>query len=191
MDLGLRLLKRLIREYVTAQLPVMPKNLYHNFIPLKRSVSDLDVPTAAVCIIERSGMFLGVTRASDPNDWSFPGGKVDPGETPEEAASRELREETGLIVDPASLKLVHEAHDGSHHVYYYACTAHGEISTKELHQVAWVSIDDLAKGTYSRHNLQVLTKMGYNTTKYIGIDDERASRSGGTSQVARQSRGAL
>ena len=30
------------------------------------------------------------------DDWSFPKGKLDPGETPEEAALREVREETGL-----------------------------------------------------------------------------------------------
>ncbi|WP_422370766.1 NUDIX hydrolase [Hoeflea sp.] len=48
--------------------------------------------------LERDGRFLLVLRANAPAQdlYAFPGGRVDPGETLEQAALRELEEETGL-----------------------------------------------------------------------------------------------
>ncbi|MEV8374814.1 NUDIX hydrolase [Kribbella sp. NPDC056861] len=49
--------------------------------------------------------------------WSLPSGKIEPGESPSEAAARELREETGLLVTPDQLTLIAEvlvvSHDGT------------------------------------------------------------------------------
>jgi 8-oxo-dGTP pyrophosphatase MutT (NUDIX family) len=41
-----------------------------------------------------------------PNRWSLPGGGVDPGETPEQAAVRIVREQTSLTVDGARMREV-------------------------------------------------------------------------------------
>ncbi len=50
-------------------------------------------------ILWRDGRYLGVRRPegkSHAGKWEFPGGKVEPGETPAQALVRELREELGL-----------------------------------------------------------------------------------------------
>jgi 8-oxo-dGTP diphosphatase len=50
-------------------------------------------------IIERAGRILICQRTpeqSHPLKWEFPGGKVEPGETPAEALTRELEEELGI-----------------------------------------------------------------------------------------------
>jgi 8-oxo-dGTP diphosphatase len=51
-------------------------------------------------ILEREGRILICRRTpeqSHPLKWEFPGGKVEPGESPSEALARELEEELGII----------------------------------------------------------------------------------------------
>ena len=53
---------------------------------------------AGGCIFNENGEVLLQKRA-DCNKWGFPGGAIELGETPEMAAIREVKEETGLDVD--------------------------------------------------------------------------------------------
>jgi ADP-ribose pyrophosphatase YjhB (NUDIX family) len=63
------------------------------------------VPAAACFVRRPTGELLFAQRAVEPckGEWTLPGGFVELGETTEEAALRELREETGLIARSARL----------------------------------------------------------------------------------------
>ena len=58
------------------------------------------VRTASVLLVDEAGRILLQLRDGDapigPNQWAIPGGHIEPGELPEAAARRELREETGI-----------------------------------------------------------------------------------------------
>ncbi|PKB66012.1 MAG: DNA mismatch repair protein MutT [SAR202 cluster bacterium Io17-Chloro-G4] len=64
-----------------------------------------DPKVATTCIVERKGRVLMIRRALEPGIglWCMPGGYVDRGEVVEEAAAREVLEETGLVVEVGSL----------------------------------------------------------------------------------------
>ena len=60
---------------------------------------------AAAMIVNDAGAVLCVRRgaskfASTAHRWEFPGGKIEPGETPAQAAVREIREELGMDIRP-------------------------------------------------------------------------------------------
>ena len=60
----------------------------------------------AAALVDRDGRLLVQQRPeglSMAGLWEFPGGKIEPGETPEQALIRELEEELGIDVDQACL----------------------------------------------------------------------------------------
>jgi 8-oxo-dGTP diphosphatase len=58
------------------------------------------IPCVGAVIRDETGRLLMILRGHDPGRglWSIPGGRIEPGETAEEAVVREVREETGLEV---------------------------------------------------------------------------------------------
>jgi len=63
----------------------------------------------AVALLDADGRVLMQQRLADAAHgglWEFPGGKLEPGESPEHAAVRELEEELGVTLDPADCEPV-------------------------------------------------------------------------------------
>jgi len=96
--------------------------------------------TATAIIIFPSNKILLIKRRTAPfiGYWALPGGRVDPGETVEQAIVREVKEETGL--DAAIVRKIGEYHEqgvqgGAEYDYYPACflvnDVGGEIRKQE------------------------------------------------------------
>lgn len=59
---------------------------------------------AGMLLIDRASGKLLAAKATYKHHWSFPGGVVDALESPKHAAIRELREETGLAINPGQVE---------------------------------------------------------------------------------------
>ena len=108
---------------------------------------------AAVALIDADGRVLLAQRPEGKalaGLWEFPGGKVDPGETPEQALIRELHEELGIDTWAsclAPLTFASHSYDDFHLLMpLYACRRwNGTPIPQEGQKLAWVRALDLGK----------------------------------------------
>ncbi len=104
---------------------------------------------AAALIVRDGEVLIGQRRADQPMGplWEFPGGKIEPGESPQQALIRELAEELGIQaeVGPAVTRIRHHyRHGGAVDLQFFAVRAFtGEIDNQIYQQVRWVRLVDL------------------------------------------------
>ena len=94
--------------------------------------------------------------------WEFPGGKINPGETPEQALARELFEELSIHVKVHELiyKVVDEYEDVILHIVTYRCSLlSGEPTLSEHIAMQWSDKNELDKLTFSPADDPVLEKI--------------------------------
>ena len=100
----------------------------------------------AVALVDSDGRVLIAQRPKGKQLaglWEFPGGKLEPGERPEEALIRELREELGIEVKApclAPLTFASHAYDDFHLLMpLYICRRwEGFVSSREGQALKWV-----------------------------------------------------
>lgn len=117
-------------------------------------------PQAAVgAVVFKNDKILLVQRAKAPNagQWAIPGGRIKPGETLQQAAEREILEETGITIragEPIySFDVIEKNTDGSVRFHYVIVDVLGEY-VKGKPQPA---DDALAVDWVSKKELSVLT----------------------------------
>ncbi|SDQ17612.1 NUDIX hydrolase N-terminal domain-containing protein [Halopelagius longus] len=99
----------LVSDYYGRALDVPPSAVRES---LREELGHVSAKVGAVAVVEDDeGRVLAMERANNGR-WALPGGYVDPNESAEEAAVREVREETGLDVEPVELVDVYSVGPG-------------------------------------------------------------------------------
>ena len=113
-----------------------------------------NAPTTVQAWNERDGAYLILKRNEEPfaGEWDLPGGFVEMGESPADAAVREVAEETGLRVTPSEIigAFTSAYGDSGRHTVdiAYLCRLDGgefELDRVEKTDAAWFRLDDMPR----------------------------------------------
>ena len=116
-------------------------------------------------LIRQGGRFLVGQRPPGKSQgglWEFIGGKIEPGETPEQALARECLEELGLEVEGERIvaSVVHEYPEKTIRLTLIACTPKaGSVPVAREHQqIRWVMRGDMDSLDFAPADRELLTK---------------------------------
>lgn len=125
-------------------------------------------PTAVVCAIIVSGDLILLARRPEGKRlaglWEFPGGKVEGGETPQEAMHRELKEELEcrVIVTRPLTPVVHAYEWGTIELHPFICQLAAGSPPPHPHEhseLAWAKVEDLHSYELAPADLPVVEQL--------------------------------
>lgn len=124
------------------------------------------VDVAIGVVVSEDGQRVLIGRRPDEavlgGFWELPGGKIEPGETPEACVVREMAEELGIAVAVGeALPVIDHAYDHGHvflHAYYCRHVS-GEPQNLAVVEHRWVETSRLADFSFPPGNDELLTRI--------------------------------
>lgn len=124
---------------------------------------DITVVTAAV--VMDGGRVLLAQRKADANEalkWEFPGGKLEPGETPEECLVREIKEELAMDIKVEDIYEIvsHRYGERSILLLAYLCRRKGgDPVPRDCNDFHWVEVERLTDYDLADADIPIAVKL--------------------------------
>jgi 8-oxo-dGTP diphosphatase len=121
-------------------------------------------------LIERDGQILATQRRADqplPLLWEFPGGKIEPGESPTQALEREIEEELGCSIAVGEVEdVVYFAYDDFDLIMpvYWAKLRTGQPWARQVAALAWRKPEDLRSLAFAPADLPLVDRLARDTS---------------------------
>ena len=128
-------------------------------------INEKNVTEVVAALIGKSNMFLICQRPAHKARallWEFVGGKVEPGETKEQALIRECREELNVLlsVGDVFVDVVHEYSDITVHLTLFNATiAEGEPQKLEHNDIRWITPSEIPNYEFCPADEEILAKI--------------------------------
>jgi len=136
-----------------------------DYLPVRRPKKALPHHHIVVAVIKKNGRYLIGRRPEGgllSGLWEFPGGKIEPGETHEQALLREVKEETGLTIRPGD-RIATVDHAYSHlsvTLHVYACQVTGGTHRARYHtQLKWVTKAQMERYAFPTANRRFMGRV--------------------------------
>lgn len=118
-------------------------------------------------IIHRDGAYFATQRGYGEFEgmWEFPGGKIEPGESREDALKREIQEELGVDIYIKELLCTTEYDYPTFHLtmHCYLCSvASGEIELREHKSAQWLTAETLDTVEWLPADKEIIAKLRAN-----------------------------
>lgn len=109
----------------------------------------IGIVDGVVGVLQRDARYLMIRRADGilaGGAWCFPGGGIEPGESPAEAIVREIREEIGLVVTAGEKLWEWRREDGRLNLYWWRIHQTGgelRLNPQEVQAVQWMTEQEI------------------------------------------------
>ena len=121
------------------------------------------IDVTAAILIKDGKILIAKRKSTDklPDKWEFPGGKIEPDETPRDCLTREMQEEFGITISVGEFlgeSVYHYDHGSIRLLAYRACWRKGTFCLKDHADYNWTAVNQLSEFDFAPADIPFVDK---------------------------------